>query len=169
MMASRAEAQLDFLFSENVSGGTITGEIEGLAPDATSTPTDIIIFSQPSGYPIGPTDLVQAGYIFLSTDDTFTVTSGQITAADLGIIAAVGGGYQGYAFNGTNAFLGLTNANGIFQANSFGTIIKKNSNNSGFAGATYTPVPEPRRTMVFFLLATVALFAVRKFRARIAL
>jgi hypothetical protein len=169
MMASRAEAQLDFLFSENVNGGMITGEIEGLTPDATSTPTDIIIFSQPSGYPDGPTDLVEAGYVFLSTDDTFTVSSGQITAADMGIIAAVPGGYQGYAFNGTNSFLGLTNANGIFQANSFGTITKKNSNNLGFSGISYTAVPEPHQTMVLFLIAIIGLLAVRKFRARITL
>jgi len=168
MMASRAEAQLDFLFSETVSGGTITGEIIGLTPDATSTPTDIIIFSQPSGYPDGPTDLIKAGYIFLSTDDTFTVSAGKIVAADMGIIASVPGGYQGYAFNGTNSFLGLTNANGVFEANTFGTITKRNSNNLGFAGATYTPVPEPRQTMALFLLAMIGLFAVRKFRTRIA-
>jgi hypothetical protein len=165
-MLAPAEAQLDFMFSENVSGGaTITGEIKGLTLNATSVPTDIIILTQPSGYAVGPTDLIAAGYTFYGGDDTFTVNStGTITGGSVGIYLAIPGGYQGYAFNVDAPTLGLNNANGIFQANSSASFTMSNSNALGFAGVTYTAVPEPRQTMALFLLAIFGLFAVRKFR-----
>jgi hypothetical protein len=162
-----AEAQLNFLFSENVSGGgTITGEIEGLTLNATSTPTDIIIFTQPSGYAVGPTDLIAAGYTYYAGDDTFTVNStGAITGGSVGIYLAIPGGYQGYAFNVNAPTLGLVNTNGILQANNVPTFTMTNTNTLGFAGVTYTAVPEPRQTMALCLMALIGLFAVRKFRA----
>jgi len=169
------EAQsVNFLFSENVSGGTITGEIVGLTANATSTPTNILIFSQPAGYADstggGPLDLGALGYGYGTTDNTFTVnSSGQIIAADAGIYRNVAGGYQGYAFNVTSASLGLSNANGVFEANSLGQFTQTNANTGGFGGVTYTPVPEPRQTMAIFLLIAIVLFAVRKFRKQIVL
>src|SRR5476651_2114689 len=116
LMARPAEAQLSFLFSETVSGGTITGEIDGLTLNATSIPTAITIFTQPSGYPLGPTSLLSSGYTFYGTDNTFTVNAlGQITGAKVGLYVNVAGGFQGYGFDVTEPALGLTNANGIFD------------------------------------------------------
>jgi len=165
-----AKAQLNFLFSETVPGGTITGEIDGLTLNATSTPTALIIFSQPSGYPVGPTNLLAAGsgYIFYGTDNNFTVNAlGQITGADLGIYKPVTGGYQGYAFDVTEPALGFTNANGIYETDTGGAVLMSNANTGGFGGITYTSVPEPRQTMGFVLLAAIGLLGGRKLIGKI--
>ena len=165
----RVEAQLSFTFTETVQGGTITGEIDGLTLNATSTPTAIYIFSQPAGYPVGPTNLLAAGsgYTFFGTDNNFTVNAaGQLTGADVGIYKAVTGGYQGYAFNLNQPGLGISNANGIIETDTGGAIIKSNTNTLGFSGITYTPVPEPRESMALLLLAGVGLLVARKLHAR---
>ena len=164
-----ARAQLNYLFTESVPGVTITGEIDGLTLNATSTPTAIIIFTQPSGYPVAPTNLLAAGsgYVFYVTDNNFTVNStGQIVGADVGIYTAVPGGYQGYAFNLTEPGIGFANANGIYETNGGGTVLMSNANTSGFSGITYTAVPEPRQTICLMIFAGIGLLWSRKFLSR---
>jgi len=164
-------ALLNFTFSQAVTGGTITGEIDGLNSTGTSTPTEIIITSQPSGYPdSAPISLLASGYGFLGTDNNFTVTGGAITGADVLIYKTVAGGnYQGYVFDFTSAAFGVSNENGIFEATSGLTVLLSNTNTSGFAGTIYTPVPEPRKTALIFLLAGLGLFGARKLHGRISL
>jgi hypothetical protein len=166
LVSSVHSQSLDFTFTEAVSGGgTITGEIDGLSASGASTPTAIIIDSQPTGYPdSAPINLLTSGYGFYSGADTFTVSSGSIVGADVGIYRAVtGGDYQGYAFNFTaGAPLNFSNENGIYLANGAGTIIQSNDNNLGLAGITYTMVPEPHQTTLLFLLACVVLIVGRK-------
>jgi len=164
-------ALLNFTFSQAVAGGTVTGEIDGLNSTGTSTPTEIIITSQPSGYPnTAPINLIASGYGFLGTDNNFTVTGGAITGADVLIYKTVtGGNYQGYVFDFSSTAFGVSNENGVFLATSGLTVITSNTNTGGFAGTTYTPVPEPHETALIFLLGGLGLFGARKLHNRISL
>ncbi len=160
---------LNFAFTETVSGGTLTGEIEGLSSSGTSTPTEIVITSQPSGYPDTPTNLIASGYGFYGTNNNFTVSGGVIVAANVGIYKAVtGGDYQGYGFDFSSTTLGFSNANGLFLASNTGATIMSNANTGGFAGVTYSAVPEPHRTMLIFLVAGVGLLVARKVQAQLS-
>ncbi|MCE0482707.1 MAG: hypothetical protein LV479_00545 [Methylacidiphilales bacterium] len=134
-------------------GGTVTGEIVGLAGSGASTPSEIIIFTQPSGYPIAPESLLANGYGFYPGDNLFTVSGGNIVAADVGIYKSVAGGYQGYAFDLNDPSIGYANANGIYLTTTSGGIIKSNANTLGFAGAAYTAVPEPKHEITLLIVA----------------
>ncbi len=148
----------------------MSGEIEGLSINSTSTPTDIIITGQPIGspaYPQAPTiDLIASGYGFVAGDDTFTVNAtGTIVGADVGIYRIVpsgpeAGNLQGYAFDLTDA--GFTTTNGVYLTTPSGSVIASNANSLGFAGITYSAVPEPRWTTAIFLLAGIGLLISRK-------
>jgi len=77
----------DFTFTFTGTGpystppGTVSGEILGLADNGTSTPTAVILFSDPDGIAAG--NLTQRGWFNLAGQpDSFTVTNGVITAAD---------------------------------------------------------------------------------------
>ncbi len=62
--------------------GTVSGEILGLSDNGTSSPTDVLLFSDPDG--IAPGDLTQLGWFTLKGDpDSFTLANGIITAGDL--------------------------------------------------------------------------------------
>jgi hypothetical protein len=61
--------------------GTVSGELVGLADSGTSTPTEVILFTDPDGIATG--NLTAAGWFNLAGQpDSFTVTNGEITAAD---------------------------------------------------------------------------------------
>jgi hypothetical protein len=61
--------------------GTVSGELLGLADNGTSTPTEVILFTDPDGIATG--NLTAAGWFNLTGQpDSFTVTNGEITAAD---------------------------------------------------------------------------------------
>jgi len=169
ILTSSVKGQLlNFAFSQTVSGGTIKGEIEGLNASGTSTPTEIVITSQPAGFPdAAPINLIASGFTFYNTDNNFTVSGGVITGADVAIYNTVAGGdIQAYLFDFTNATLGVSNENGAVLATNTLSIILNNTNTSGFAGTSYTPVPEPRKTTMIFLLAGVALLVGRKLYGR---
>jgi hypothetical protein len=77
----------DFTFSFTGTGpystppGTVSGELLGLADNGTSTPTEVILFTDPDGIATG--NLTAAGWFNLAGQpDSFTVTNGEITAAD---------------------------------------------------------------------------------------
>jgi hypothetical protein len=165
--SSPAHAQLlNFYFTFTTSSGNISGEIEGLQSgtgSVTSTPSEIVIFSQPAGFTYPAEALLANGYQFYNNDDTFTVTSGAISASDTVLYKLVGTtGYQAYGFDASEA--GYTNVNGMVENNN-GTVTSA-YNSNGFVGANYTPVPETQHMAIAFLLAGVALLAGRKLHGR---
>jgi len=167
-MACPVNAQLiTITFDIPVAGGTLSGEILNLDNNGLpSTPTDIIITQQPSGYYYGAGDLEigqPGGFQFYGADDTFTVSGGQVVAADLAVYKLIGtSDYQAYGFGVT---VGTeTNANGIYQ--SIGGVVTDNYNNTGVVQDTYVPAPEPHWTAALFILAGVALIFARKIRTR---
>ncbi len=76
----------------NVSG-TVTGEIIGLADNATSAAAEVIILSFPSGRDSLYSPPIDATTWTHQIDNSFTVENGQVVAADF------------YAFQGTGTFL----------------------------------------------------------------
>lgn len=61
--------------------GTVSGEVLGLSDNGTSTPTEVILFSDPDGIATG--NLTQRGWFNLTGQPaSFTVANGVITAAD---------------------------------------------------------------------------------------
>ena len=163
-----ANAQLlSFAFTETVSGGTITGKIVGLSSSGSSTPTEIVITSQPAGYPDTPTNLIASGYGFYGSSNNFTVSGGAIVAANVGIYKALSNGdYQGYGFDITATAFGFSNENGLVLLSGTGSTLMSSTNNSGFSGITYTAVPEPHRTALIFLLACLGLLVGRNVHAQ---
>lgn len=153
-------ALLDFYFTTTGSGGgVVTGEIEGLQSTGTSSPSEIVIFTQPSGFVTGPGGLIANGYAFYGTDNNFTVTGGAITGADIGIYKMFSPtDFQGYGFDVSE--IGFTGANGVYQT--VGGTVTQSLNAGGFAGTTYTPVPEPAQEAAFLLVLGFLLFGVRK-------
>jgi hypothetical protein len=67
-------------------GLTVTGQIFGLASSGTSTPTDVVIDSVTASYVSGTNSPITYPFSTISyavsTEDTFTVTGGEITNAD---------------------------------------------------------------------------------------
>jgi hypothetical protein len=159
---------LNFYFTTVTSGGTITGEIEGLQnTGVASTPSDIVIFSQPSGFTYGPSgspySLLGHGFTFYGSDDTFTVnTAGTVVAADVTLYQTFSGNYQGYGFDASED--GYVGANGVYQ--DVGGVTTAALNTGGFAGTVYTPVPEPRAEALVVLLAAAVLIFARKLQSR---
>ncbi len=160
----------DFSFSGS-GGGTITGEIFGLASSGESAAVDLQIFSAPSylvstpsynGLPSTPFDIF-SGHV---STNLFTVSAGHIVGAQF--LATK----SSYAL-GLNVFGGL---------NAFGTTWggSPTANGNGFAGATYTPtlggvsqasggasnVPEPATILLFGAgLAGISAFRRRRMAA----
>jgi hypothetical protein len=125
---------LDFTFSfSNGNGsipGTVTGEIEGLADNSTGAAADVIVDSAPAMQNLST--LTSAPYdtaSWVKSADTFTVTDGQITAAD---------------------FRGVFEAEAILSLN-YGSIdaftLSGNSysvtTHAGFDAITFTPLNAP--------------------------
>src|SRR6516162_8420637 len=64
--------------------GTVTGRIDGLTDTGTSAATAVFITSSPAGlfYPLSASDNILAQTPVFVTSNTFTVTSGVLTAMD---------------------------------------------------------------------------------------
>ena len=120
---------LDFTFSfSNVNGtvsGTVTGEIFGLMDNATGPATNVIVDSYPAGLGLPAPPLTIFSGI---SDNLFTVSAGEITAADYRAITSG----PSLALN----FGGIINSLGNGE---IGNVL----NEEGFNGATYTPAPVP--------------------------
>jgi hypothetical protein len=91
--------------------GTVTGEIFGLTDNATSAPTDVVIFSAPAALgplPSTPWDIytvagIQFGDSGLSNN--FTVTGGVITATNYGVFEpGIGDTILDLGYSGLNVF-----------------------------------------------------------------
>ena len=64
--------------------GTVTGRIDGLADTGTSAATAVFVTSSPPGvfYPLSASDNILAQPMLSITSNSFTVTSGVLTAMD---------------------------------------------------------------------------------------
>jgi hypothetical protein len=149
VVAQPAHAGLNFLFSfTNTIGtvpGKVTGEIFGLTNNATSAATDVVITSYPAGLtgvPPLPWDIFGAVGKTVNFN-SFTVSSGQITAANFHEIANLG-----------NAEVGL---NAVFASTAYNFLFSPGSqtvtNDGGFLGATYTLVAAPEPASIALLLS----------------
>ncbi len=83
-VAARAD-DIDFTFTGtgpySTPPGTVSGELLGVADNGTSTPTGVILFSDPDG--IRPGNLTQAGWFDVPGEpDTITLSHGVVTSAD---------------------------------------------------------------------------------------
>jgi hypothetical protein len=85
--AARAEDVM-FSFSGGISSpGTVTGELFGLSPNGTSSPTDVILLSNPDGVQNG--DLFAMGWFnYYATPNSFTAVNGVITAENFSLFSA---------------------------------------------------------------------------------
>ena len=121
--------------------GTVTGELVGLSANGTSTPTDVLLFSNPDHIVNG--DLFAQGWFLDDPSDTsFTVSNGTVTAEDFTLFSAntneqltLGLPPQGAGYN--------LLINYIYD---LGT-----GNFAGLDGVTFTPVdvPEPAAILPF--------------------
>jgi hypothetical protein len=123
---------LDFTFSftgtipPGTVAGTVTGEIFGLTEGTTSSATNVIVDSYPVG--LEPPSPPQTVYTSIA-ENTFTVSStGAITDAN---------------YSALNSSLTLAIRLNHFNDNEIATSNENTTNQLGFAGATYTPVPVP--------------------------
>jgi hypothetical protein len=156
--AARAE-NFDFTFSTlaspaysggGLTPGTVTGELIGLSADGTSSPTDVLLFSNPDTIEDG--DLFAQGWFFDNPAATsFTVSNGVVTAGDFTLYSAT---TNQELILGPNYNLLI---NYIFDE---GT-----GNGAGLDGVTFTPadVPEPAGLAVF--LAGAAFLMVLRWSA----
>ena len=141
-ITAQAQSTLNFYFSftgnpseYGQSSGTVTGEIFGLTDNATSSATDVVIDSFPSGINIlGVSAPLDATTWDVQYENSFTVVSGEITSAsfasyDAAIAKQLGiCGYSGGAYN----YLELSPENVIWVGNL-----------DGMSGVTFTPAPVP--------------------------
>jgi hypothetical protein len=140
--------------------GTITGELVGLANNASSTPTDIILTSIPANLngPTAPYSLKANGWN-LSEFGSITVTNGVITS-DLNYQAGLAGQPDEFVLdvglNDLQPNVGVLN--GVdFQGNAI-------ANLGGFSGVTFTAdVPEPS-TYALLIVSLLAFAALRQKR-----
>jgi hypothetical protein len=155
--SAHAALNFDFSFSGSGSGGTVTGEIFGLADNTSNeAATDLVIDSYPAGLllPATPWDIFNdAGYSISA--NAFTVSGGEITAADFEESADVGP--SDFDLNQ------FSFANELHDTSSRANFV---TNEDGFAGITFTAndsaIPEPASVAV--LLS--GLFALRMTRRR---
>jgi hypothetical protein len=121
---------LDFTFSfSNTNGnvsGTVTGEIFGLMDNATGPATNVIVDSYPAGLGLPAPPLTIFSGV---TENLFTVSAGEITAAD----------YLAVTINNGLSLNSGGNLNALVNGPAGKTVL----NAGGFSGATYTPVSVP--------------------------
>ncbi len=132
--------------------GTVTGELIGLSANGISSPTDVLLFSNPDHIPDG--DLYAQGWFNpLISGNTFTVSNGQVTGYDFTLYSAntnqeliLGVPFRSGAFN----FL-IDYTNGL-----------ETGNFDGLSEIAFTPVgvPEPAG-LVPFLFGIVFLLGLR--------
>jgi hypothetical protein len=125
----------DFSFSNDPAQGNVTGtvygEIFGLTNNATSLPTDVVVYSYPAGITPLPTaaplDInAYAAYLGEFINGTgFTVTNGVITGEDYQIY----GGYFDLDSGG----------NSLVSSN----VLTRVSNTDGLAGVNFSATPLP--------------------------
>ena len=121
LAAHATTLNFDFSFTGTGPGaapGTVTGEIFGLTDNATSSPTDVVIFSAPAfvgPLPSTPWDIYTvAGHQFGSggLSDNITVANGVITGTNFGFFGVGDGdtildlGYGGLNVFGTGSGAG---------------------------------------------------------------
>jgi hypothetical protein len=151
--AARA-MNFDFSFSNNPAeggnvAGTVYGEIFGLTNNATSLPTDVVVYSYPAGItPIPPAPLDIPDYAtalgeFINGNG-FTVTNGVITGEDYQIY----GGYFDLDSGG----------NSLVSSN----VLTRVQNTDGLAGVTFAATPLPSTwTMLIAGFVGLGFFAYR--------
>jgi len=132
--------------------GTVTGELIGLSANGTSSPTDVLLFSNPDHIPDG--DLYAQGWFNpLTTSNTFTVSNGQVTGYDFTLYSA-----------NTNQelILGVPFHDGAFNFLIDYTNGLETGNFDGLSEIAFTPVgvPEPAG-LVPFLFGIVFLLGQR--------
>jgi len=115
--------------------GTVTGELIGLSSNGTSSPTDVLLFSNPDHVPDG--DLYAQGWFnALMSANTFTVSNGQVTGDDFTLYSVT-----------TNQELILGGPSGGAADNLLINYIfdQATGNLDGLDGVAFTPVdvPEP--------------------------
>jgi hypothetical protein len=161
--AVRAE-DFDFSFATDANNtyysgggftpGTVSGALIGLSANGTSSPTDVLLFSNPDRIPDG--DLFAQGWFNPNgSPGTFTVTDGAITAESYTLYSTTTNQELtlGLPFNGV-AFNLLINY--IFDDTT--------GNDAGLDGISFTPVdvPEPAGILPF-LAGAVFLLGLRWF------
>jgi hypothetical protein len=148
----------DFTFSFSGGGGSpglVTGELIGLSPDGTSSPTDVLLLSNTDGVRNG--DLSAMGWFnYAGTPNSFTVTDGAITAENFTLFSANTDDFfsLGLHFDGV-AFNLLDNA----------LTDEQTGNASDVAGVTFTPVAVPEPACIVIFLAGLATLAFLQKRA----
>ncbi len=132
---AHATPVFDFSFSNTVGdiAGTVTGTIYGLAASGTSSATDIVVTSAPTG--VGgtvPADIFTLPGFTIETN-SFTVTDGEITAA------------QFRSNDGDGSVAPQLNLNFEGEINQYNQISGQFGvlNENGFSGLIFTAVPEP--------------------------
>ncbi|HEX4139618.1 MAG TPA: PEP-CTERM sorting domain-containing protein [Candidatus Methylacidiphilales bacterium] len=140
--------------------GTITGEVVGLANNASSTPTDIILTSIPASLngTTAPYSFKANGWN-LSQFGSITVTNGSITSDlnyEAGLVSEQDSFYLDVGLNIEQPLVGTLN--GIdFDGNAI-------ANLDGFSGVTFTPaVPEPS-TYALLVISFLTLIVLRRMR-----
>jgi len=153
-----AAPQMNFDFSMtdttgNVSG-TVTGEIFGLTANTTSSASSVEVFSWPAG--MANPDSVTTPLTLTGTpvDNSFTISSGALTAANYEISSADSNVQLRLDVGGTGS------GPNAFTLNNFTNEVQSGN---GFSGVTYTPAPEPGSVAICLVGAAILLtFRVRK-------
>jgi hypothetical protein len=160
--AGAATLNFNFSFTGNTSdgleAGTVTGEIFGLTDNATSSPTsvEILSYTTPTGassFPSAPFTVTPANYATIFST-TFTVTAGQITAANFVVLITDLNAHGFYIELDCNAPCSISPTNGantLFDA-AVGPTFRSDS---GVAGAHYTLASATPLPAALPLFATV--------------
>ena len=158
-MPMASAEDFDFTFTGTIySPGTVTGELIGLSPDGTSSPTDVILFSNSDGIKDG--DLYAMGWFnYAQSPNTFTVVNNTITAEDFTLFSANTNGYLA---------LGLHFDGAVFNLVDNALTDQQTGNVDGVDGVTFTPVdvPEPASFGIFLLGALISSVGGRRSRQK---
>ncbi len=140
--AARAEDVM-FSFSGGISSpGTVTGELFGLSPNGTSSPTDVILLSNPDGVQNG--DLSAMGWFnYYASQNSFTTVNGVITAENFSLFSAN---------TDDILLLGLPFDNASFNLLYDALTDLQTGNASGVDGVVFTAVDVPEPASFFTLL-----------------
>jgi hypothetical protein len=174
---------INFLFTSSGDGNpgdTVSGELFGLQNGTNEDPTEITITQAPAS--LGLNASVSNPYILNVTSYLTTNSSGILTSNTTGVygftVTLTGGvetiaapldvafensGGNGVGFNFYSTFLNGPGYNGaLFTGNN-------DYSQTGFAGTTFTPVPEPRAWPFAVLTGGVLLILARKFKPSVRL